>query len=230
MKRKAIKINEKRLGEIIRNTIKESMGGTLNDFVNYVINRFNQEGIEIGDAGDMEELYQGCGNYDYETVPFDELYDDFKEGWLQYKAEQNAYHGLDESVIKKAVSESMKKALKEKVATMPFADKQDIKDLHKTTYNLDKYPRHKDYSSYAEVLEDIDSHFRAIVPILDALESPSDFLWNINDNSTFKKYVDYIDKSVERLRIVVARMRDLAIMKNGGEPDKSLLKGIYRNQ
>ena len=135
---------------------------------------------------------------------------------------------LNESKLREMVAESLKRVLSEKTATMPDYFQSDIDDLQNTTYNLDDYPEHKNYKSYAEVLDDVDSHFRAIVTTFDYLEAPGDYL-EISDNSTFEKYVNYIDKGVERLRMVVARMRDLAIMKMGGEPDKSLVKGLYRN-
>lgn len=136
---------------------------------------------------------------------------------------------INEKTLRRIVTESVKNFIAEKTATMPETDLDDINQLQDITYNLDDYPEKKDYSSYAEVLDDVDSHFRAIVTAFDFLEAPSDYLGNIQDNTTFEKYVKYLDKNVERLRTVVARMRDLAIMKTGGTPDKSLKRGIYRD-
>lgn len=67
---------------------EQKVNNDLDSFYHYVVNRFNQEHIEIGDAGDVEELYQGCSNYNYETEPFDKLYQRVKADWIQYKSEQ----------------------------------------------------------------------------------------------------------------------------------------------
>lgn len=107
MKRNIVKINEQQLKKIVaesvKKVLKERIGNDLDSFYNYVVNRFNQEHIEIGDAGDVEELYQGCSNYNYETEPFDKLYQKVKNDWLQYKSEQQ----------NDIVAESVKKVLKE---------------------------------------------------------------------------------------------------------------------
>lgn len=111
MRKNVIRINE----SILRQMVDESVRGILNrkgksilkesnncdDFYCYVVSHFNQEGIEIGDAGDAEELYQGCSNYDYETVPFDELYQKLKRDWMEYKTGQNQYQGLNEGSRRK---------------------------------------------------------------------------------------------------------------------------------
>ena len=83
-----------KINNILKQVVAESVKRELkeyictDDFFNYVVNRFNKEGIEIGDHGDMEELYQGCSNFDFERKPFDELYMAVKRQWLQYKKEQ----------------------------------------------------------------------------------------------------------------------------------------------
>lgn len=64
--------------------------GDIDEFFDYVTKRFKEEGIEIGDAGDAEELYQGCGAYDNENKPFEELYPMVKADWLQYLKEKES--------------------------------------------------------------------------------------------------------------------------------------------
>lgn len=102
------KLSESKLRKIVAESVR-----SCDDFYNYVIKRFNEEGIEVGDTGDAEELYQGCSNYDYETVPFEQLYQEVKNDWLSYKSEQKQYHGINENAIRKIVAESVKKVLKE---------------------------------------------------------------------------------------------------------------------
>lgn len=133
-----MKINGKKLRKIISESIAEILNPTkkvdesimglsdvsetpsVEDFYNYVVNRFREEGIEIGDAGDDEELLQGCGNYDYETVPFEQLYPEVKRDWIAYKSEQNQYHGINESLLSKLISESITKILMEDMLTNDY--------------------------------------------------------------------------------------------------------------
>lgn len=81
----------------MKKNVKKSInvGRSSDDFYNYLIKRFNEEGIEVGDAGDTEELYQGCSCSDYETVPFEQLYQKVKNDWLSYKSELKQYHGMN---------------------------------------------------------------------------------------------------------------------------------------
>lgn len=98
-----IKVNESTLKRIIAESVKKVLkeNKDCNDFCKYIMDKFREEGIEIGDAGDAEELYQGCANYDYETVPFEELYQKVKKDWLSYKKEQGGYQGINEVKLKK---------------------------------------------------------------------------------------------------------------------------------
>lgn len=64
--------------------------GDVDEFFDYVTKRFKEEGIEIGDAGDTEELYQVCGAYDHDNTPFEDLYPMVKADWLQYLKEKES--------------------------------------------------------------------------------------------------------------------------------------------
>ena len=115
MEKNTVKLNEAQLRKIVAESVKKALMENIDcaDFYNYVIKRFNEEGIEIGDAGDSEELFQGCSAYDYETVPFEQLYDNVKNDWLTYKSEQKQYHGISENAIRKVDAESINRVLKE---------------------------------------------------------------------------------------------------------------------
>lgn len=139
MKKNIVKINEQQLKKIVaesvKKVLKERIGNDLDSFYNYVVNKFNQEHIEIGDAGDVEELYQGCSNYNYETEPFDKLYQKVKNDWLQYKSEQQ----------NDIVAESVKKVLKEesprKVRVQIYDYNENAKELplNEEEYEIYKY-------------------------------------------------------------------------------------------
>ena len=95
--KKVIKLNEgdlkKIISESVKSVLKEYVEADTDTLFNYVVKGFKKEGIEIGDAGDAEELYQGCSNYSYSDVPIEQLYQKIKEDWLLYKSEQGQYNG-----------------------------------------------------------------------------------------------------------------------------------------